>query len=168
MTTPTTQQLTDQIFAQLETAFNATLPSLPKSFTRVLSRVLAGVVVLLYKYIAFIALQLFVSTASTATTTLNGRDIIPLVEWGRLVGAGDPTPATRAELLIDITVENQTGALNAGAQLVNTATGVVYSTIGSVLLNAPTVQATVRIRPKRRRRVRQHRQHGTGRSFELR
>jgi uncharacterized phage protein gp47/JayE len=57
---------------------------------------------------------------------------------------GDPTPATQAELLIDITVESQGGTLAAGSQLTNSSNGVIYITIGSVLLNSATVQATIR------------------------
>jgi len=144
LTTPTTKEISDNIIAQLEASLNQTIPLLPKSFLRVLAKAMAGVFVLLYKYGGFMFLQVFVRTASANETTVNGRVLTPLIEWGRLIGVGDPAAATQAELLIDISVENQTGTLSSGSQLVNTGNGVTYITIGSVLLNASTVQATIR------------------------
>lgn len=144
LTTPTTKEISDNIIAQLEASLNQTIPLLPKSFLRVLAKTLAGVFVLLYKYGGFIFLQIFVQTASANETTINGKIVKPLIEWGRLIGVTDPTAATNAELLIDITVENQVGTLSSGTQLVNADNGVTYITIGAVLLNAATVQATIR------------------------
>lgn len=144
LTTPTTKEIADNIIAQLEASLGQSIPILPKSFLRVLSKVLAGVFILLYKYAGFMFLQIFVQTASFAPTTINGKEVSPLTAWGRLIGIGDPVAATSAELLIDITVENQVGALPSGTQLINSDNGVTYLTIGGVLLNAPTVQATVR------------------------
>ena len=142
--TPTTAEISANIIAQLEASLNQTIPLLPKSFLRVLSKTLAAVFILLYKYSGFMFLQIFVSTASIEEITINGIQVSPLTEWGRLIGIGDPTAATQAELLIDITVENQTGTLPSGSQLINSANGVTYITIGDVLLDAPTVQATIR------------------------
>lgn len=144
VTTPTTKEIADNIIAQLEASLGQAIPILPKSFLRVLSKVLAGVFVLLYKYGGFMFLQIFVQTASFGATTINGKDISPLTAWGRLIGVGDRVAATSAELIIDIIVENQTGTLPSGTQLVNADNGVTYLTIGAVLLNAPTVQATIR------------------------
>jgi len=142
--TPTTNEISANIIARLEATLNQTIPLLPKSFLRVLSKVLGAVFILLYKYAGFIFLQIFVATASINSTVINGLIVRPLVFWGRLIGIGDPVAATRAELLIDITVENQTGSLPSGSQLINVDNGVTYITIGSVALNAPTVQATIR------------------------
>ena len=142
--TPTTKDISDNIIAQLESSLNQTIPLLPKSFLRVLAKALSGVFIILYKYSGFMFLQIFVQTASANETTVNGKIIIPLVEWGRLIGIGDPVAATQAELLIDITVDNQVGNLPSGTQLVNTDNGVTYITIGIVALNAPTVPATIR------------------------
>ncbi len=144
LTTPTTKDISDNIIAQLEASLNQTIPLLPKSFLRVLAKALAGVFVLLYKYGGFMFLQIFVRTASANETTVNGRVLSPLIEWGRLIGVGDPAAATQAELLINITVENQTGVLPSGTQLVNTDNGVTYITIGAVALDAAVVQATIR------------------------
>lgn len=144
LTTPTTKEISDNIIAQLEASLNQTIPLLPKSFMRVLAKTLAGVFVLLYKYGGFMFLQIFVQTASMNETVVNGKTIIPLVEWGRLIGIGDPVAATQAELSITVTVENQTGILPSGTQLVNADNGVTYITIGAVTLNAATVAATIR------------------------
>lgn len=144
MTTPTTQEVYENIIAQLEASLNQTIPLLPKSFNRVLSKVIAGVVIIVWKYCGFIFLQVFVATASDQDTEVNGVIVNPLKFWGRLIGVGDPTPATNAELFIDITVNNQTGTLETGTQLINTANGVTYITVAAILLNAPTVQGVIR------------------------
>lgn len=144
LTTPTTADIADNIVSQIEAQISQTVPLLPKAFIRVLAKALAGVFVLLYKYAGFMFLQWFVSTATMAATTVNGRVVRPLVEWGRLIGEGDPVAATQAELVVNITVENQVGSLPSGSQLLNSTTGVTYITVASVLLNAATVQATIR------------------------
>jgi uncharacterized phage protein gp47/JayE len=142
--TPTTQAINENIIAQLEASLNQTIPLLPKSFLRVLSKALAGVFILIYKYAGFIFLQQFVRTASIDPTEINGVTVRPLIEWGRLVGVGDPVPATQAELVVDITVNSQTGTLPSNSQLVGASNGVTYITIGSVALNSAVVQATIR------------------------
>ena len=144
LTTPTTKEISDNIIAQLEASLNQTIPLLPKSFLRVLAKVLAGVFILLYKYGGFMFLQIFVQSASANETTVNGKIIIPLVQWGRLIGIGDPVLATQAELSITVIVENQVGILPSGTQLVSALNGVTYITIGAVSLNAATVAATIR------------------------
>lgn len=142
--TTTTKEIRDNLIAQLETSLNQSIPGLPKSFLRVLSAAIAGVYILLYKYGGFIFLQMFVKTASAKDTEANGIVVNPLKFWGRLIGIGDPVAATRAELLIDIIVENQVGALPAGTQLLNTTNGVTYLTVAAVFLNASVVPATIR------------------------
>jgi len=144
LTTPTTQQINDNIIAQLETSLNQSIPLLPRSFLRVLAKALSGVFILLYKYAGFSLLQQFVQTATIDPTQINGVTVRPLVEWGRLVGVGDPVPATAAELKIDIAVESLSGLLPSGTQLINSANGVTYITIGAVALSAATVPATIR------------------------
>ena len=143
LSTPTTQEISDNIIAQLESSLNQSIPLLPKSFLRVLAKTMAGVFILLYKYAGFMFLQIFIRTASFSTTTVNGTEVTPLVEWGRLIGVGEPVPATHAELVVDITVEVQTGTLPSGSQLVSADNGVTYITLGAVALSAAVVQATV-------------------------
>lgn len=142
--TPSTQEIYNTIVHQIELSLGQTASLLPKAFIKVLAKSLAGVQVQLYKYSGFIFLQLFVSSASMRETLINGQVIRPLVEWGRLIGVGDPHPATQAELELTVTVENQTGFIPSGAQLLYPATGVVYLTVASVALDAPTVTILVR------------------------
>lgn len=142
--TPTTKEISDNIIAQLESQLNQTIPGIPRSFYRVLAKTLAAIFMLLYKYGGFIFLQMFIKTASAVPTTINGVTLTPLIEWGRQVGVGDPTEATNAKLIVDITVENQIGFLDSETQLIGKINGVTYITIGSTALNAPTVQATIK------------------------
>lgn len=143
MTTPTTSQLSANIVASISAAISQTVPLLPRSFVAVLAKALAAVLIILYKRADFIGLQWFVATASTGVTTFNSQQVVPLLEMGRQIGVGDPTPATQAEFIATITVENQVGGLPAGTQVIG-ANGVTYLLVGSVLLNAPTVSGTFR------------------------
>jgi len=141
---PTTSAVSATIVSQLEASLSQTIPLLPKAFSRVLAKVLAGVFVLLWKYAGFQFLQLFVAYASFQETEINGKLITPLIEWGRLIGVGDPGAATRAELVIDVSVTNQTGQLASGSELLRSETGFGYITLFPVDLDAATVQVTVR------------------------
>jgi len=144
LTTPTTQEISENIISRLEAELNQSIPLLPKSFMGVLAKVLAGVYVILYKYSGFIFQQIFPQTATINRTDINGVTVEPLIQWGRLVGVGEPTAATRAELVLDVTVQLQGGTLDAGAQLVGRDNGVTYLTINAVLLDASIVQVTAR------------------------
>jgi len=141
---PTTAELNTAIIAQLETAFGQIVPIFPKAFLRVIAKVLAAVLVIAYKYGGFIFLQQFVQFASTAETTINGKKVTPLIEWGHLVGADDPAAATRAEYIINITVTSQVGSLPFHTQLQNASNGVTYLTLAVVPLDAAVVQANIR------------------------
>jgi len=141
--TPTTVQLEAAIITQLEASLGQTIPLLPKAFLRVLAKALAAVYILLYKYCGFIALQMFVKTATLEDVEINGQTVSPLKEWGRLVGAGDPTAPTSAELDIDITVTTQGGTLPASTQLTSNLNGVIYTTKTSTALSSATVSATI-------------------------
>jgi len=141
--TKTTKEISDNIIASLEVTLGQTIPLLPKSFLRVLSKSLAAIFVLLYKYAGFMFLQIFVKTASAKETTIFGVAINPLTIWGELIGVGAPTSATNAELTIEITVQNQTGTLPTGSQLIGGTNNVVYLTLGGVVLDAATKQVDV-------------------------
>jgi hypothetical protein len=141
---PTTVELKNTIIAQFEAYFGQTIPVFVRAFLRVVSAVLAGLLVILYKYGGFIFLQQFVQYASFSTVVINGKSVVPLIEWGRLVGAADPTEATRAEMVVDVTVTNQTGSLPKNSQLTNVNNGVTYLTLAAVPVTAATVQATIR------------------------
>jgi hypothetical protein len=141
---PTTAELKNTINGQLEAAFGQTIPVFVRAFLRVIATVLAGLLVILYKYGGSIFLQQFVQYASFSAVTINGKQFVPLIEWGRLVGAADPDEATRAEMVVDVVVTNQTGSLAKNSQLVNVNNGVTYLTLAAVPLSAATVQATIR------------------------
>lgn len=141
--TPSTQEIATNIVAQIELAISQTIPFLPKSFTHVLAKALAAVHVLLFKYSGWIWQQQFVRLASIDETVINGKVVRPLVEWGRLVGVGDPLAATRAEHVITVNVTNQVGDIPAGSQVLFPATGVLYLTNAAVALSAATVQVSI-------------------------
>ncbi len=145
---PETQAISDAIVAQIETSISQTVPILPKAFSRVVAKALAGATIILYKYAGFIFLQLFVRYATMEPTTVNGKVIRPLLEWGRLIGCPDPTPATRGEFTVSVPVNSQTGSLAAGTQLVRTETGAIYTTVAAVALSASTITATIRATPE--------------------
>lgn len=142
--TPTTKQVADNIIAQLESTLNQTIPLMPKAFNRVLAQALAAVLMTIYKFAGWIFLQIFVSTASNRYFMVNGRAVNPLVEWGVLVGAGQPRGATQAVLTLEISVLTVGGSLSAGTQLVGVANGVTYLTEAAVLLNASVVSVEAR------------------------
>jgi len=144
LVTPTTEELRDNIVANLEAALSQTVPLLPKAFTRVLAAALAAVLILVYRYAGFSFLQAFVAFATIEETEVNGTKLKPLVEWGRLFGVGDPIPAVQAELVVTVTVQNQVGDLPGGSQLLRADTGVIYQTVAAVLLDAPTVSVTIK------------------------
>lgn len=137
LSVPSTQTVSDNIIAAVEASIGKTIPLLPKSFTRVLSKALAGVFILTYKYASWSLLQQFVEHASFRPTVVNGRTFTPLIEWGRLVGLGDPDIATNAQLNLQFDVLNpDSSTLPAGSQLVHPSSGVIYITLTSVLLDS--------------------------------
>lgn len=144
MTQPTTTELSQTIEANLEASLSHTIPLFPKAFQRVLAKVLAAAVIIVYRFAGFVALQQFARTASTKPTTFNGTTIIPLVELGRRAGVEDRKEARRAELAIDVVVLDQTGTLSAGQKLLREDTGVIYQVVFDIALDAATVAATVR------------------------
>lgn len=138
---PTTKEITDSVVAEIESKINQTIPLLPKAFIRVIAKVFAGIIIVLYYYSGFIFLQIFVATASFKDTNVNGQVINPLKFWGRLTGLGDPDPGEAAELLIDINVIQQGGTLYAGeTNVLGSLNGVTYSLLTDVSLNAEVVQ----------------------------
>lgn len=139
---PSTAEVTELIVARVEAQTGRLLP---KSFVRVLAKALAGLFVLLYKYIGFVLLQMFAAHASWRETTVNGRKIRPLIELGRQLGVGDPRPPVRCEAVVTASVTRQEGLLPGGAQLVNNTTGVLYTVVAPVDLTVgPQVLAAIR------------------------
>ena len=142
--TPTTLEIQEQIINQVVASTSTVTTLLPRAFTRFFAKVLAGIFMIIYKYSGWMFLQIFVRTASFEETTVLGQKITPLIEWGRLIGVGDPGGATQTELLLDITVINQTGSLPAGTQAVSTKNGITYILLSPVTLDAAAKQGTFR------------------------
>lgn len=140
----TINDINNTLINQLETQLNQTIPALPRSFLRVLARALAGLYITLYKYTGFIGLQQFVSRASYQATEINGVEVIPLIEWGRLLNVPDPAPGVQAELTASAEVTAQGGTLPGGTQYTNPATGVIYVTVAPVALTGSAVSLTLR------------------------
>lgn len=142
--TPTVSEISDNIIAQLEASLNQSIPLLPKAFTRVLAKAIAGVFVILYKYGGYIGLMQLVKYAPYEETTINGRTFSPLIEWGVLSGIGRPTPATRAELRVEVDVTIPGGVIQAGTALYSTDNGYTYAVTAAATLTTPTTLLGVR------------------------
>lgn len=113
--------------------FNKRFRLLPKSFIRVLSKVMAGLWIILYKQQAWIFLQIFPDTASFDEVEVLGKRIRPLVEWGELIGAGTPLDSTVfAGTVMGNAVAD--GFLYSGTQLKSDLTGKVYLVADTVTL----------------------------------
>ena len=134
----TITEINNLIIDQLEAQFNKTIPLLPKAFIRILAKVLAAVFITNNKQAGWIFLQIFVSTASFKEVKIYGNKVIPLIEWGRLKGIGDPTAAVQAEYDLDITVNSLGSTLPSGTQFSSTLNNVIYITQQSYLLSNPT------------------------------
>lgn len=130
----TIEQVNNLIVSGIEAKLNTKLSLLPKSFIRVLAKVLAAVYITLYKQQAWIFLQLFVDTASFEEIEVLGRKIRPLVMWGNLVGIGDPEKASQWEGKIKVNVSNVNTYLDQGTQFINPSTNIIYLTTETVLL----------------------------------
>ena len=141
--TPTVEQINQNIIAQLQASLNQRIPLLPRSFLRVISKVIAAVYVIVYKYAGFTALQQFVETASDQPTDFNGRTVRPLILWGRLIGVGDPVSAIRAELSVNV-IGLTAGVLSANTALLSPSTGVTYLVISNTTIISGTTSVVIR------------------------
>lgn len=130
----TVEEVNNLIITGLESELNTTFRLLPKSFVKVLAKVLAGTYMTLYKQQAWIFLQLFVDSATFDEVNVLGHKIRPLVKWGELVGIGDPEDATQWEGTVTVTVTSVNTYLMQGTQFKNSATGKIYITTESRLL----------------------------------
>lgn len=139
----TAAQVSAAVIAQLETSLSTTIPLLPKSFCRVLAKVIGGVFVLLFNFAGWSLLQMFPKTASNEDVTVNGVTINPLRTWGSMVGIYQDL-GVKAERTIEISVLITGGSLTSGTRLVNTATQMTYVLVGDVSLSSSTVTGVAR------------------------
>lgn len=140
----TIEQVNNLIVSGIEAELNTKLRLLPKSFIRVLAKVLSAVFITLYKQQAWIFLQMFVDTASFDEVEILGRKIRPLVMWGNLVGIGEPEGATQWQGKIKVEVTSVNTYLDQGTQFVNPATGLIYITTQTILLANPFEEIAVK------------------------
>lgn len=134
MSTPVTvESIRDTLINTFELAFGQVIAYLPKNFTRVLSAAVAAVVVLAYKYAGFIFLQLFIKTATIEEIEIFGKRISPLLEWGRLIGVGDPDEGTQAAYICVLDVFTPGGTMPINTQFLG-KNGVTYLTTYEVSL----------------------------------
>ena len=140
----TIEQVNNLIISGIEAELNTKFRLLPKSFIRVLAKVLSAVFITLYKQQAWIFLQMFVDTASFDEVEILGRKIRPLVMWGNLVGIGDPEGATQWQGKIKVEVASVNTYLDQGTQFVDPATGLIYITNETVLLKNPFEEIAVK------------------------
>lgn len=124
----TISEINEIIINQIEAQIGQTIPILPISFTRVLSKIIAGVFIILYKSAQWIFLQMFVSTASFKSVTIYGKTVTPLIEWGLLVGVGNPFSSTSAQFEISVTVNNPGETLPSGTQFISPLNSLIYIT----------------------------------------
>jgi uncharacterized phage protein gp47/JayE len=143
ITRKTTKEISDEILARLESAFNTSIPLLQRAFNRVVAKALGGSYTLLYQYANWILLQQFVKTASSRSIEVNGTSLNPLQAHGDLVGIYQGA-GLRAEQRVSVSVLVQGGTILSGERLANPGTQMIYAVIGDVSLNSATVTATVR------------------------
>ena len=132
----TVDEIYNLIMEQMKAEIGENIPILPKSFISILSKVLAGVFMILYKSCSWIFLQIFVSTASFDEITVLGNKITPLIEWGRLIGIGDPAPATQAKITAIVNVKSIGSTMFSGTQFISSLNGLTYITTKSYTFNS--------------------------------
>lgn len=132
----TVDEIYNLIMEQMKSEIGENIPILPKSFISIFSKVLAGIFMILYKSCSWIFLQIFVSTASFDEITVLGNKITPLIEWGRLIGIGDPAPATQAKITAIVNVKSIGSTMFSGTQFISSLNGLTYITTKSYTFNS--------------------------------
>jgi len=120
------EEIESLIISGLQQEFNNRLRILPKSFIKILSKVFAGVFVILFKQIGWLFLQIFPETAYWQEINVLGVRIRPLVKWGVLIGVGEPRRGTQWKGVISVNVTRINTFLDSGTQLKSDITGKIY------------------------------------------
>lgn len=139
----TAKQISDLFITTFEAQLSQSVPLLPKAFNRIIAKMLGIAFVIIFQYSEFVALQMFVKTASDRPITIGGITYTPLDMWGNLIGYTRNT-GQRTEGTSTITVNSSGGTLLAGSQLLDSDTGELYLAIGDTPLTTPSVSPTVR------------------------
>jgi uncharacterized phage protein gp47/JayE len=122
------EEIRNLIINSIQQKFNNTLKILPKSFTRILAIILAGVFIIAYKQIGWLFLQIFPDKAYFGEINVLGSQVRPLVKWGVLLGIGEPRRGSQWAGNARITVTKINSVLNIGTQLKSDLTGKIYVT----------------------------------------
>ena len=126
--TPTINEIAANIISDIEAEYNQTIPLLQKAVFRIWAFISAAVFIILYKFGTDAFNQRFVQTANSTFLSLLGEQV-----------GVTRTPAQQWVGTVDATVTQTGGVIQAGTQLVNNNTGVVYSvTISEAIDSTPT------------------------------
>ena len=133
LSTPTILQIANNIVNDIDAKVGQTTPFLAKAVFRVLALALAAVYVTLYKFGLWQFNQRFPQTAAEFFLAILGELVgIKIVRGDQFEGD------------IEVTVEQTGKTLEAGTQLINNATGVIYLVQTSVLLLNPTETVAIK------------------------
>lgn len=144
VTIPKTADIATGIISGVESETSTTISSFPKSFLRVLSKALAGQVVILSKYIGFLHLQTHPKYAYYGNVTVGGVTYNPLLELGRLKGVPDPSPGSVGSIGLQFYTSGfGTTSIPPGLLLVNPVTQVTYKTTFSVSVTPTSAGTTL-------------------------
>jgi uncharacterized phage protein gp47/JayE len=130
---PTLQTLVNRITTDVQNAVGFATPLLPNSVLRVLAKVFAGSVHMLYGYIQYFSKQIFPDTAESAY----------LSEWASIWGI-TRQPASYAECVLTVTGIDGSD-VPAGTLWIDPANGIEYASNADVVIagaTAITVTAT--------------------------
>lgn len=133
LTTPTISEIADNIIADINAEYGQTIPLLAKAVFRIWAFIQAGVFIILYKFGTEQFKQRFVQTSNSTFLALLGEQVgvnrTPAQGW---TGTGTFNVITIG------------GTIQAGTQLVNNQTGVVYIVNPSkVIVLIPTETITM-------------------------
>ena len=125
---PTIKEIEDSIIARFSAAYGQQVPLYANAFLRIVSKAVAGGLAVAYQFINYTKSQARIRTASNTAEMFRGAIVSPLVDWGRMIGLGDPRPATSAVVVALVTNENPGDALPAGS-LLESMIGLRYTTL---------------------------------------
>ena len=133
------------LITSFQEKFNSKLQILPKSFVKVLSKVLAGVYIIPFKLCGWFYLQLFPDTASYKDVVIQGHKVNPLIKLGDLFGVSKPTKgdAWNGTITVSVTEPEAGKVLQQGTQLKSDLTGLLYCVSENTTLDAESVEVPV-------------------------
>jgi uncharacterized phage protein gp47/JayE len=128
ITAPTLKEIQSQVVSDISTKTSQTIPLLSKAVWRVWGFALAGIWIILFKFGTDAYKQRFAQTANRQF----------LILLGELIGI-TIQPATIWDGEADVVSTTAVGTLDAGTQLVNNNTGVVYTVTTTITKTVGTL-----------------------------